>query len=110
MPLKRSETTLKKPSCRRLEQAVGSGGGSQRSTKRAASAFPQMKTCCLTSEESRAAEELSCPLHGRRIPAGVFSTYRAAWQGNDREDGWSNHSLQYRRAMAATYDYLEGRL
>jgi hypothetical protein len=72
--------------------------------------FPPDEDLCFNSEESRAAEELSCPLHGQRIPAGVFSTYRAAWRGNDREDGWSNYSLQYRRAMAATYDYLEGRL
>ncbi len=72
--------------------------------------FPADEDLSFNSEEGRAAEELSCPLHGQRIPAGVFSTYRAAWRGNDREDGWSNHSLQYRRAMAATYDYLEGRL
>ena len=72
--------------------------------------FPADEDLSFNSEESRAAEELRCPLHGRRIPAGLFCTYRAAWRVNDREDGWSNHGVQYRRAMAATYDYLEGRL
>jgi hypothetical protein len=72
--------------------------------------FPANEDLSFNSEEGTAAEELRCPLHGRRIPAGVFSLYRAAWMGNDRDDGWSNHSAQYRRAMAATYDYLEGRL
>jgi hypothetical protein len=72
--------------------------------------FPADEPLSFSSEESRAAEEVRCPLHGRRIPPGVFSVYRAGWLGNDRNNGWSDHSLQYRRAMAATYDYLEGRL
>jgi hypothetical protein len=72
--------------------------------------FPAGEDLCFNSVESRAAEELRCPLHGQRIPAGVYSTYRAAWRGNEREDGWSNHSLQYERAMAATYEYSEDRL
>jgi hypothetical protein len=72
--------------------------------------FPADEDLSFDSEENRAAEEVRCPLHGPRIPAGVFSIYRAAWRKDDRENGWSNHSAQFRRAMAATYDYLEGRL
>jgi hypothetical protein len=72
--------------------------------------FPADASLHFNSEESRAANELQCPLHGPRIPAGKYPFYRPKWLGNDRDNGWSWHSVQYRRAMVATYDYLEGRL
>jgi hypothetical protein len=70
--------------------------------------FPADQDLCFNSEESRAAEELRCPLHGQRIPAGVFITNRAAWRGARMAGAIT--ALQYRRAMAATYDYSEARL
>lgn len=71
--------------------------------------FPADESLHFSQEEISAAEELPCPLHGRRIPVGTHCVYRAKWLGNDRDDGWSRHSVQYRHAMTATYDYLEGR-
>src|SRR5271165_2376358 len=92
---------------KKLEQTIPNPSTTPRHEK-GCICFPGDEHLHFNLEESRAAEELRCPLHGPRIPAGVFSMYRAAWLGNDRENGWSNHSAQYRRAMAATYDHLEG--
>ena len=52
--------------------------------------FPADENLCLNSEESRAAEELRCPLHGQRIPAGVLTiTGRVAAK---RPRGWLEQS------------------
>ena len=50
--------------------------------------FPAHEDLCFNSEESRAAEELSCPLHGQRIPAGCLPcTGLRGWETTARMAG-----------------------
>jgi hypothetical protein len=69
--------------------------------------FPQGEPLDLTPTERKAAEELQCPLHGRRLP---FEIYRSKWLKQAKDSTASKpdtHSSHYRRALAATHSYME---
>ena len=69
--------------------------------------FPQGETLDLTPTEREAAGELQCPLHGRRLP---FEIYRSKWLKQAPRSAKTEpvtHSSQYRRALAATHNYMK---
>lgn len=54
--------------------------------------------------EREAARNVKGPLHGERFRPGLFILYKAGWRRNrEFEEGWPDHSPQYRKAMRASF-------